>query len=110
MIDCYRLDETNALVLCTSLVEWATWMGTNDNRVALTQFSFGHLSTVFLGIPHGLTNDLLFETMYFGDDGQQAMTRYRTYGEAKAGHDLIAEAILKQGNECDPTRLLRSAV
>lgn len=60
-----------------------------DMRVAVTKSGSITVSTVLLGIDHGIggKEPIIFETMIFGgdNDGEQQW-RYATLQEAKAGH------------------------
>lgn len=71
-------------------------------RVAESYVGKIWISTVFLGLDHGLrdSHPLLFETMAFEtDDVAQSdslddyQRRYTTYGEAEAGHAEVVEEI-----------------
>ena len=59
-----------------------------------------HVSTVFLRLNHGYTDDnpLWFETMIFGGEHDQWQDRYATYDEAEAGHHRVVEAIKAGGS------------
>lgn len=61
-----------------------------------------HVSTVFLRLNHGYTEDapLWFETMIFGGDHDEFCDRYATYDEAEVGHKRVVEA-LKTGQSPD---------
>ena len=103
--------------------EWLKQFGNADlRRVALTEIHHHTVSTVFLGIDHGLGRSefpVLFETMVFKgehslktvDDGQSVafqdeatqewrdMQRYSFYGDAIQGHHETVRAIEKQFGE-----------
>ena len=95
----YKLDGKMA-VQCADLWDWAEWMQTGDNRVALDEIGGIRVSTVFLGLDHNWSRQgdpLLFETMVFMlDDEAGDMNRYFTWGEAEAGHKKIVELIKVQ--------------
>lgn len=79
------------------LVKWAMWFETADRQVRLTVTEFHSISTVFLGIDHSFQSGppVLFETMVFGDDGEDVDTwRYHTWTEAEAGHELLVRETL----------------
>lgn len=65
----------------------------------VAQFAQGDasVSTVFLGLDHGLGNErpILFETLvsWSGRDIDQEMERYCTLAEAKAGHQRWVDAV-----------------
>jgi hypothetical protein len=71
------------------LMTWARWFETAKMTriVKQSETDNGEISTVFLGLDHGLTRarPILFQTMIFGGtlDGQQE--RYSTWEEAEAG-------------------------
>jgi hypothetical protein len=70
--------------------------GEDPWRVAFTDLVRCTVSTVFLGVNHNMTGEgdpVLFETMVFGNDdmGGGEMRRYRTWGDAEAGHaEMVA--------------------
>jgi len=71
------------------LIEWSAQMVNWQERVVeRTMIGNILISTVFLGIVHGLTENgepLLFETMTF-DFAENIMFRYPTWELAQAGH------------------------
>lgn len=73
----------------TSLTEWAISYSSNSIR----SWSNGKIrvSTIFLGIDHGIPSDPLrpelFETMVFGGILDGSMGRYPTYDLAIKGHN-----------------------
>lgn len=78
------------------------WMEDGDNRrVALDVINeVIRVSTVFLGIDHGIdsSNPVLFETMVFDDRNENTgsdlyMRRYTSWDEAKQGHEVIVKTI-----------------
>jgi hypothetical protein len=98
----YVLDEQGNPRPERDLLTWAAWYETAERQVALTRFSWGRVSTIFLALDHDWRaplrveppdskyKPLLWETMVFGGklDGKQR--RYRSREEALAGH---AEAV-----------------
>ncbi|QQX80814.1 hypothetical protein JK628_02780 [Shewanella sp. KX20019] len=57
------------------------------------------VSTVFLGLDHNWYDNgkpIIFETMVFGGIRDGAMIRYRTWDDAKVGHDEMVDAIKKK--------------
>lgn len=89
--------------------EWTRWFETADRTVARTTFPSGHwISTVFLGLNHGLLwcgPPLIFETMAFDAHSNTwdiiPMSRCSTWGKAEARHIAavkVAEAILTGGD------------
>jgi len=96
----YVLDGENHIQEETDIVSWALWFENLSNRsVGYTQInSVVNVSTVFLGIDHGLDLNglpLLFETMVFGLDNDYC-TRYFSWDDAKLGHKLIVAKVRKQ--------------
>ncbi len=88
----------NGKIKKATLFEWAKWHGNPDNRrIELTMIGDIRISTVFLGLDHGMhfTNKIpvLFETMVFGGELDSFQWRYCTYGDAKRGHYEIVNAI-----------------
>lgn len=75
------------------LLRWARWFESNDRRVRFTYLNRRkgiYVSTVFLGMDHGFTKKLWFESMVFGTSlDQKAMQRYATYREAELGHEKV---------------------
>lgn len=70
---------------------WADWYKTAGEKrvVAKTMIGAVRVSTVFLGLDHGLGEGeppMIFETMIFGGPDDQAQWRYSTWDEAEAGH------------------------
>ncbi len=63
------------------------------------------VSTVFLGLDHGFSDDpnappVVFETLVFGGPLDDMMRRYVTWDEAQAGHDetvTLVKKALKDG-------------
>ena len=68
-----------------------------DRTLAFDTYKGVNVSTVFLGINHGIVfNDLiLFETMVFGGEFDGEQERYRSYEEAMLGHKRISNKVLK---------------
>lgn len=74
-------------------LEWARWYETASRRVGFTRLSKSrrrrnYVLTVFLGMDHGYTERLWFETMIFGTSLNQYQERYATWEEAERGHAL----------------------
>lgn len=92
----YVLDENNKPVATSSMAEWGEFFRNTERRtVAKTDGVNGYdISTVFLGIDHNYSTEgppILFETMVFGDDGDDVYcVRCSTWEEAEAQH---AEAV-----------------
>ena len=101
-------------VLVDDLIEWGKWFESTDRHVALDEISGLHVSTVFLGISHGMDNKgrpILFETMVYceTDDPdisilgfekkhewyENLTNRYATWDEAEAGHIKMVNYLAK---------------
>jgi len=96
----YILDDDNQPKPAT-MQECAGWM--NDPRRIVKQETFWpwSVSTVFLGIDHGILSDdigsgepkpVLFETMVFRGNSYRGIEqqRYTSYDDALAGHQNMA--------------------
>lgn len=90
-------------------LEWALSFG-QQRAIARTDIGKAHVSTIFLGIDHGLARFLppeksyapvLFETMIFGGPHDGEMRRYCTYNEALKGHQEMATSVNGVDNEHD---------
>ena len=69
--------------------KWATWMERADRHVGLAHANGYCVSTIFLGVDHGVEPDVaLFETMIFPEDSYADVycERYSTWEAAAAGH------------------------
>ena len=51
------------------------------------------VSTVHLGIPHGLRGTEHYETMVFGGEHDEHQWRYETYEQAVAGHAQVVALV-----------------
>ena len=94
--------ENQVPVLTDNLLQWGRWMeDPNNKRVALTEIDDLRVLTVFLGVNNQFNEGqpFLFETLVFkGEqlDWEYDGVRYRTWEEAKAGHDAIVELVKAQ--------------
>ena len=90
MSDTYILAEDGKTpIICNDAVIWATWLKNADRHVAKTKKGDVKVSTVFLGLDHGIGDPpILFETMIFGGDHDNDQWRYSTWEEAVQGHKL----------------------
>ena len=94
--------ENQVPVPTDNLLQWGQWMENLDNKqVASTEIDELRVSTVFLGVNNQFNEGqpFLFESLVFkGEqlDWEYDGARYRTWEEAKAGHDAIVELIKAQ--------------
>lgn len=97
----------NGKIKPATVMEWAIWFEDFQNRRVdhtdirdLPNYPGGEMiSTVFLGLDHGMMCEkpVLFETMVFGGKYHQRGWRYSSFGEAKLGHWQIVDCI-REGN------------
>lgn len=87
-------------VVVDDLVEWGTWFESANRHVAETivkaKFWNVRVSTIFLGLDHNYFDHgepVLFETMVFGGDLNEAQERYCTWEEAEAGHHTMVDRV-----------------
>ena len=86
-------------VRAVDLLTWARWFENHveERVIALTVVQPEiKVSTVFLGIDHGFSRTgppIIFETMVFGGLLDQAMARYATIAEARAGHTAMVDRV-----------------
>lgn len=84
------------VVSCDDLELWAQWFQTANRRVAHDTVGDVRISTVFLGLNHNFFDDgppLIFETMVFGGQLDDATERYSTYAQAESGHAAMVERV-----------------
>jgi hypothetical protein len=101
----YILNEDGNPVHVDDCMEWARWYEKADRKVAKDTLPSGLLvSTVFLGIDHGFSDNpdvppILFETMVFmpGSYDELECERYATKAEALKGHEAMVKRWLKKG-------------
>ncbi len=76
--------------------DWKHWMEASGDRrvVARSKFPGGTVSTLFMGSDKncGRGDPLLFQTMVFGGPLDKMSRAYRTWKQARAGHDSMVEA------------------
>jgi hypothetical protein len=90
----YTLSPDRLPIPCFNVLAWAIWFDDAERTVAVDHYGDGQyaVSTVFLALDHNFSKSgdpLLFETALFGPDGVDVVERYRTWGEAAAGHELV---------------------
>ncbi len=81
---------------CDDPIKWGQWYQSVDRHVANDQIESVQVSTVFLGLDHGLERGgppSLFETMVFGGMLDQEQERYATWEEAEEGHKEMVERV-----------------
>ena len=97
----YILNERGDPMPERDVVVWSQWMATHSRHVALTEFRWGRVSTVFLGLDHSFCSHpmaspltyepVLWETMVFGGPLDQRQSRYTSRQAALEGHRLVVE-------------------
>lgn len=93
----YVLDADNHVVEVHDFATWGRFMEDQRRHIGWTQItSECHVSTVFIGIDHGLFRKgppILFETMIFGGPLDEQQWRYASYDDAEIGHRMaVAKA------------------
>lgn len=90
--------------------EWAAFFESDSRRVAETETELYRVSTVFLGLPHGVHRSgapCLFETMVFTSEAYHElvgaeesrdgeMHRYATWDDAEIGHRTQVRRLERQ--------------
>ncbi len=104
----YKLNDDHTTEQ-VSLYDYALWNKDNDKNIVIGKYKIGkdiEVSTVFLGLDHCYTEcnkPLLFETMVFGGEHDQFMSRYETYEKAVEGHNkaviMCNGVIIKENDE-----------
>lgn len=85
----YVLDEHGNPKQVSNLTIWAKLFESQDRILTRDEVSGALVSTIFLGCDHSQSKDrepILWETMIFGGEHDQFLTRYTTREEALAGH------------------------
>lgn len=103
MFGMYMRFEDGTVVKAKDQMEWSAWFETCNRSIAKDTVANALVSTVFLGIDHGFSEDgspVLFETMVFvdGDMSGEFQHRYCTEEEAKAGHALAVKMLTEHLN------------
>lgn len=106
MSDKYILDSEGKPIAEDALLAWARWFEKAERHVALETINGVTISTVFLGIEHGLSRDgkpQLWETMTFTKRkgnykflNQWFCVRYDNVEDATSYHKLICECIKRK--------------
>jgi hypothetical protein len=100
----YTVDDQGEPVPCEDLLTWARWLEDDNHRIVAQEIVAGFkVSTVFLGVDHGLHGHgppILWETMIFGPDHKTAFDgyqeRYTSRREALEGHDAAVKMVLRE--------------
>jgi len=82
-----------------NLIKWGKWYENINNRIVRrTYINDIFISTVFLGLDHGMDNGkpILFETMIFRNGEEQGCERCTTWREALAMHWKAVELVKKE--------------
>jgi hypothetical protein len=92
----YILDGKTPIVE-PNIREWDAWMKIADHRTVLrSKIGEVIISTVFLGLDHSFSGGppILFETLVFGGQLDQEMTRCSTWEDAEIMHKLMCERVI----------------
>lgn len=94
MIDTYILDDDKNPIPA-SLEEYVKWKLENNIHVGKDEIGGVRVSTVFLGIDHqfGKGPPILWETMIFGGQHNEAQSRYASHDDALKGHQVALERV-----------------
>lgn len=94
----YILNDQHVAVEAPNLVEWFLWKSTHDCLVALAEFEWGEVSTIFLGQNMNWNfkqTPILFETMITGVGNLDGtIYRYSTWDEAMSHHNAICQVLI----------------
>ena len=86
-------------VMVADMERWAQWMETGDRIVKQETINGIRVSTVFLGLDHGIgigREPLLFETMIFRNGEGKETWRYSTWEQAETGHVAAVELVRRE--------------
>jgi hypothetical protein len=91
----YFVLDGHAVIPTNDLHQWSRMFDGRERIVGSTSIGEVHVSTVFLGLDHSFGDGppLLFETMVFRGEHDQAQWRYTTWDEAESGHKAVVDAI-----------------
>jgi hypothetical protein len=101
----YSVDFGDGARPAANLLEWALWFECGPlRRVAYTTVGTTSVSTVALGIPHGMGSDELYESAWIFDEPRaderggkiEPCARYGTRREATAGHARLVEELRRK--------------
>lgn len=88
----YAILKDKEVVEITDALEWARGFETTSRKVCHTVLNLRKnifVSTVFLGLDHGVTERLWFESMVFGTSINERTFRYSTWAAAEKGHKVL---------------------
>jgi hypothetical protein len=88
--------EGKVPVVCEDRTKYLEWFSNHlRRRVAKTEKNDIVVSTVFLGLNHGIdaAKPILFETMVFGGKFDSYAERYSTWEEAERGHENMVNLV-----------------
>jgi hypothetical protein len=102
----YVLDDDGDPVLVSDVVAWADWYETHSRFLAQTEFPWGKVSTIFLGIDESFVEVMfgtdplahkptLWETMVFGGPLDLSQWQYKSKEDALEGHRQAVEKCKK---------------
>lgn len=91
----YYILDGHEVRKCENVIEWGEWFEKADRKVAKTLIGDVCISTVFLGLNHRIGDGppQIFETMVFGGEKAEEMSRYSTWEEAEKGHGVMVDLV-----------------
>ncbi len=91
----YILGDDGIPIQETDYQKWSLWIKTADLTVARTRIDNCEVSTMFLGVNHGMTNGppMLYETLVYGGPLHKETSHYSTKREALEGHERICAKV-----------------
>lgn len=103
----YVLDARGNPMPEQDTLAWVLWYGEHDRTLALTEFAWGVVSTIFLGLDHNFLpmgnplnyKPILWETMVFGGHLDQEQVRYDCREKAIKGHRAVVARCKKAYKE-----------
>lgn len=108
----YILDaDHNVVCVHDDLQKWGEFFESGKRHVAFDTFGNVDISTVFLGIDHGIPRNserpILFETMIFRDGEGDECWRCATWKQAEAQHNKAVELVRRPRLRPDPSQPFR---
>jgi hypothetical protein len=89
----------NGRVVRGTLNEWLSSYKDDDWVLDNTKIGASTVSTIFLGVDHGIGKRLLYETMVFGGFLAKTQRRYSTRSEALKGHKAVCKRVERAENK-----------